>query len=252
MHLRSRLKVIQMAEVFSRVVLEGCKEAESRWELSDIPWKDQMKVFCWILTSLFKKFCPSPITIPKDVHCPPSSPDWSLSPEVSKHQAPVVTNSYWKHPTVLLQEKTTHEKFWTCSISDAFLNNSVRGDTLPVLQAEGGIAKMSQPQANWKPTTPVVNHLPVKDKMTKLISCNKKEGVNESHLLVVPHSDLSALPGYVHRHRAPGWIGEIAIGNSQSGNCESLGNNLFADRWDCHRQLSIRQLRVFGQQPVCG
>ena len=117
MHLSWKLEVIQMAEVFSRVVLEGCKEAESRWELSDIPWKDQMKVFCWILTSLFKKFCPSPITIPKDVHCPPSSPDWSLSPEVSKHQAPVVTNSYWKHPTVLLQEKTTHEKFWTCSIS---------------------------------------------------------------------------------------------------------------------------------------
>ena len=48
-----------------------------------------------------------------DVRC--LSPDWSLGPEVPKHQRPlIVTNSNWKHHTGLLHKKTPMNKIRVC------------------------------------------------------------------------------------------------------------------------------------------
>ena len=154
-----------------------------------------------------------------DVQCP--LPDWSLGPEVSKHERPAVSKSYGNHPTVLLQEKAPMNKISMCNVQwNTFLHNSVRGDTLPVLQAEAAITQMSSSHAYRKATTADVNHLAFRCKMEKLIFCIisliiQRKGGDQAHLLVVLHSDFSIiLPGYVQRHRPPSRAGEVSIGNS--------------------------------------
>ena len=192
-----------MAEVFSKVVLEGCTEEESRSELSDILWKVHMKASG--AASHFKTVT--------ELQYP--SPDWSFSPEIGEHQRPlIVTNSNWKPHTGLLQQKSSHEKIF----KDANLHNFVRGDNLPVVQAERCIAQISSPCADRKPTTAAVNHLPV------FIFCITSLG--------------SSTP--------PGRTAQRVVHSGSWLYSKASAPPL--DRRGLHRQLLTQQLPVFEQQ----